>query len=76
MFPLEKVQGILAQRKRKSKLRPVEIPAKQMRKNRTAGDLSYAAEAAAVWSFAEGSVSPSQRTLTSLETPGSCMVTP
>jgi hypothetical protein len=35
----------------------------------------YAAEAAAALSFFR-SESPSQRTLTSFETPGSCMVTP
>ena len=36
----------------------------------------YAAEAVAARRFSTGASSPSQRTLTSFDTPGSCMVTP
>ena len=50
---------------------------------RSAGELRrtpvrtvYAAEAAAACCFGDGDSDSSQRTLTSFETPGSCMVTP
>jgi hypothetical protein len=39
-------------------------------------DFFHAAEAVAACRFAAGASSPSQRTLTSFETPGSCIVTP
>jgi hypothetical protein len=39
-------------------------------------DENYAADAVAVRSLVAGAVSPSQRTLTILDTPGSCIVTP
>jgi hypothetical protein len=43
---------------------------------RKPGGATQAAVAAAARCFGAGDSSPSQRTLTILETPGSCMVTP